>query len=160
MDNMKLTGRQSKNLNRYISKIRDYLYGELMIWLLAFLWYDNLWWGIILQILLIPYTLFLRKYYKKREKMQYQRGFRDFLQLILLSFQAGYSLENACVAAKKELEDMLGPEHAFIKELKKMVRGIEIHIPVENLFSEMAVNTENMDIYQFSAILHILKNTG
>ena len=142
------------------SEVPEWILGELGICLLSYLWYDSRYWFPILQILLIPYGYYLKSRRMKIRRRQYERGFYEFLQSMLPSLQAGYSLENASIAAYRELREMNGERHAFVEQLALVVRGIEVHVPVEDLFHEMASATESEDIRQFAVILEILKNMG
>ena len=130
------------------------------ICLLSYLWYDNWYWFFFLQILLIPYGYYLDSRRMKIKRRQYERGFYEFLQSMLPSLQAGYSLENASIAAYRELKEMNGERHAFVEQLALVVHGIEVHVPVEDLFHEMASATDSEDIRQFAVVLEILKNMG
>lgn len=141
-------------------RFAEWIPGEMGICFLSYLWYDNYYWFFILQILLIPYGYFLKHRRMKRKRLEYERGFYEFLQSMLPSLQAGYSLENASIAAYRELKEMNGEDHAFVEQLDLVVHGIEVHIPVEDLFDEMAAATGSEDIRQFAVILEILKSMG
>ena len=138
----------------------EWVAGELGICALSYLWYDSCYWFFFLQFLLIPYGYYMYKRRMRYRKRQYERGFYELLQSLLPSLQAGYSLENACIAAYRELKEIDGEEHAFVEQMTLVVQGIEVHIPVEDLFHEMASVTDSEDIHQFAVILEILKNTG
>lgn len=139
---------------------KEWIFGELLIAGLALLWYDNLWWFLGLQVLLLPYGIYLKHARKKKDAKMYEKGFYDYLQALLPSLQAGYSLENACLTAYQELTQMAGGDHPFVKKLIILEHGIEVHIPLEELFSELAEETQNEEIYQFSMILRIIRNMG
>lgn len=143
-----------------VFNFRNLILGQLLILSLAYLCYDNLFWVLLLQPLMIPYGFYLCTQKRKRKMRQYEKGFYDFLQSILPSLQAGYSLENACVTAYEELLQIYGKENAFVKQLNRVTCGIEVHVPLEELICEMADLTENEDIRQFATILEILKNMG
>lgn len=127
---------------------------------LSYLWYDSRYWFFFLQVLLIPYGYYLHNRRIINRKRQYERGFYELLQSMLPSLQAGYSLENACIAAYRELREVDGEDHAFVVQMALVVQGIEVHIPVEDLFLEMASATDSEDIHQFAVVLEILKNMG
>ncbi len=146
-----------RTAGRWVSR---WLPGEIIICLLAFLWYDSPVWIIFLQFLLIPYGIFSGERINRKRRQEYEKGFYDFLQSLLPSLQAGYSLENACAAAYRELRGLNGENHAFVVCLAQIVHGIEVHIPLEDLFHEMAEVTCNEDIHQFAVILEILKTMG
>lgn len=143
-----------------IRKLREFLLGEGMLFCLEELCYDDLFWLIPLQVLMVPYFYYLKR--RKREKLQrqYERGFRELLPSMMTSIQAGYSLENACRTAERELCSLRSSSDPTMTELHKIVRGIELHIPVERLFLEYAKTTENEDIYQFATVLAIARETG
>ncbi len=138
----------------------EWIAGELGICALSYLWYDSWYWFFFLQILLIPYGYYLYDRRMKYRKRQFERGFYELLQSLLPSLQAGYSLENACIAAYRELKETAGEEHAFVEQMALIIQGIEVHIPVEELFREMASATDIEDIHQFAVVLEILKNMG
>lgn len=141
-------------------RILEWIPGEIGICFLAYLWYDSSYWILFLQILLIPYGFYLNTRRLRRRKRQYEKGFYELLQSMLPSLQAGYSLENASKTAYRELREMNGESHALVEQMALVVHGLEVHIPVEELFREMAFATDSEDIRQFAVILEILKNMG
>ena len=141
-------------------KWKDWLLGEGVIFFFSFLWYDDARSIFFLQLLLLPYVYFLKEAEKKKRRRENKKAFYDFLQSLLPSLQAGYSLENACITAYAELKDLYGPKDYFVKLLGKMVYGIEIHISMDRLFHELAERTGDEDIHQFAVVLEILKNMG
>ena len=138
----------------------EWIAGEMGICFLSYLWYDSRYWFFFLQVLLIPYGYYLHNRRIINRKRQYERGFYELLQSMLPSLQAGYSLENACIAAYRELREVDGEDHAFVVQMALVVQGIGVHIPVEDLFLEMASATDSEDIHQFAVVLEILKNMG
>ena len=152
--------RRGDLLKRVKELVREWMPGEILICLLAVIWYDNAYAVLFLQLLLIPYGMFAGDRRRKLRKKQVEKGFYDFLQSFILSLQAGYSLENACLAGYRELRGTYGEKDAFVDQLRQVAQGIEVHIPVEELFHEMAQSTGNEDIHQFAVILEILKTMG
>lgn len=102
----------------------------------------------------------MEEWKEKHRQKECKKGFYDFLQSLLPSLQAGYSLENACTAACHEVRALHGKDHPFVLQLESMLHGIDIHIPIDQLFYELATNTGDDDIRQFAIILEILKNMG
>ncbi|MFR9001361.1 MAG: hypothetical protein ACLVIY_14315 [Anaerobutyricum soehngenii] len=83
---------------------------------------------------------------KKREKEQqlYQKGFQDLLQSLLTSLQAGYSLNNSCRIALRELESLYeGEQNPMLGQMRRIVQGIDLHIALEQLFMDFAERTES-----------------
>ena len=71
---------------------------------LDYLFYQNLW----LMFLALPVTVFFLKWKKKglirerKKNLNYQ--FKDALNALSVSVQAGYSVENAVIACSRDLE--------------------------------------------------------
>ena len=132
-----------------------------MLCLLAWLCYRDLRFLIPLQVLLIPWFLEAEKWLGKRRRKQYLDGFREMLRSLTTSMQAGFSLENACKRAGLELRDYYGQEsHPILSCLDAICRGIDLNIRVEELFFDFARETEMEDIYEFTAVVEIARDTG
>ena len=93
--------------------------------------------------------------------MQHLRRFRVLLPSLMSSLQAGYSMENACRVSLRELGSLYrSGKHPTVRQLQKIVRGIELHRAVEQMFMEYAEETKIEEIYEFAVVLHIAKSTG
>ncbi len=137
------------------------LAGELLIFLLEIICYDDFLWMIPLQLLMIPYIRSVRQIWWKHRQHLYLEGFREMLQSMMTSLQAGYSVENAFRAALEELKELYGSGgHPIIDELEKIVNGLSLHRRIDSLFTEFALRTEIEDICEFAAVLQIACSTG
>lgn len=137
------------------------LAGEGIIALLALVGYDNLLWMLPLQILLLPVHKVLKDRRAQRRKQQHIQGFREVLQSLMTSLQAGYSLENACRVCLREISGLYRSEHhPTVRQLQRIVRGLELHRTVEQVFMEYAQESQAEEIYEFAVVLHIAKSTG
>ena len=137
------------------------LAGESLAGILAVLAYDSLFWMLPLQILLLPVHRVMCAKWQQRQRMQHLRGFRELLQSLMTSLQAGYSMENACRVSLRELGSLYrSGKHPTVRQLQKIVRGIELHRAVEQMFMEYAEETKIEEIYEFAVVLHIAKSTG
>ena len=155
--------KKNKAVSKYriIHTLLDFVVGEIILIIIHSLCYSDFLWMIPIQILLIPYFSIIKSRRKKQKICQYEKGFRELLQSMMTSLQAGYSVENACRAALKELEGLYqNRRHPILKDLRKIVRGIELNIPVDQLFMDFAKTAELNEIYQFAAVLEIARNTG
>lgn len=141
--------------------ILEFLLGEGILLIIVELCYGSLSWMVPLQLLAFPYRIALREKKKQWREQQYLTGFREFLQSLMTSLQAGYSLENACRVACNELEALFhSRKNPTLDQLQRIVYGIELHLPLEELFMNYAEETELEEIYQFAVILDISRNTG
>ena len=150
-----------KRLWQYLHEFRPgdefvcILVGEGVLALLDILCYREWIWLIFLQVLLLPYLRQVHIFRKKREKMVFERGFQRLLQNLTASLQAGLSLENAFMEAAAEDHHPL-----FSRELDRIVRGLGLHIPLDELFYDFALRADSDEIYEFAAVLEIVRMTG
>lgn len=135
--------------------------GEGFIIFLSIVAYNRLVWILPLQILLFPIHRILKQRRVERLKIQYMNGFREVMQSLLTSLQTGYSMENACRVCLREMTDLYQSEkNPTVRQLQKIVHGIELHRTVDQMFMEYAKETKIEEIYEFAVVLHIAKDTG
>lgn len=149
-----------KKLNRIKSVFLKLLAGESVLILIHHLCYNDYIWFIPLQLFLIPYFRFVKNKEEEFRKTQYENGFRELLQSVTVSLQAGYSVENACREALKEMEKMYQEKNLMVKQLRRIVYGMELNIPIQKLFMNFAMETGVDDIYQFAVVLDIAGSMG
>ena len=94
------------NLDKCKENVIFFLAGELGLLLLNILCYGDMYWMIPEQVLMVPCFKILKERKNKKEQQLYQKGFQDLLQSLLTSLQAGYSLNNSCRIALRELEGL------------------------------------------------------
>lgn len=151
-----------KNLRHNAKAAAVFLFvTEGILFILSWLCYDSLKWMLPLQILLVPLHRSVEKWRQHRLKLRHIEGFREILQSLMTSLQAGYSLENACRICFREVSSLYhGGSHPVIDSLEKIIKGMELHCPVEQLFQEYAEETQVAEICEFAAVLQIAENTG
>lgn len=137
------------------------LSSEGLLYLLAELCYNNILWMLPLQILLVPIFCIVKKKKTDRLARQYIQGFREVLQSLMTSLQAGYSMENACRRLLPELKELYPSEkNPTLFQIKRIVRGMDLHRAPEQLFLEYAEETGVDEIYEFAVVLNIARSTG
>ncbi len=138
-----------------------YVLGEGILLMINWICYQDIWWMLPEQVLLFPYITVWKARQRKREKQECEKGFREFLQSMMTSLQAGYSLENACRAGLRELEVLYqGKKNPVLIHLRKIVRGLELNVPLEVLFLKFAEESDLEEVFQFAAILEIVRESG
>ncbi len=134
---------------------------EGIIVCLAVLCYDNLLWALPLQVLLLPFWKIIKENGSHRRQVKHMNGFREVLQSLMTSMQAGYSKETACRITQRELTRLFHHEkHPTELAKEKIVRGIEMHYPTERLFQQYAKDTGLEEIQEFASVLTIARITG
>lgn len=135
--------------------------GELFTVLVWLICYQDAVWFFLMQPLMIPCVKTVRKVRKNRRRIRYQKGFLNLQQSLMTSLQAGYTLENACRIALDELKEICKEEKdPIIEAFRPVVGGLQLHIPVEKLFFQLAETTDLEEIRQFATVLDIASSTG
>lgn len=95
---------------------------------------------------------------KRREELAAQ--FRECILAVAASLQAGYSVENAFIDCRQDMQLMYGEEAAIVKELDIIRRGLHINISLEELLTDLAARSDSDHIAQFAQIFSIAKRNG
>ena len=133
------------NLDKCKENVIFFLAGELGLLLLNILCYGDMYWMIPEQVLMVPCFKILKERKNKKEQQLYQKGFQDLLQSLLTSLQAGYSLNNSCRIALRELESLDEGEQ---------------NLALEQLFMDFAERTNLEEARQFAVVIEIVQSTG
>ena len=103
------------------------------------------------MFLALPVTVFFLKWKKqglireRKKNLNYQ--FKDALNALSVSVQAGYSVENAVIACSRDLERLYPQEADIVREFHYMETQLKVSVPVE-------------DIENFAAVFYTAKRTG
>lgn len=132
----------------------------LLCGVLDYLFYQNLW----LMFLALPVTVFFLKWKKqglireRKKNLNYQ--FKDALNALSVSVQAGYSVENAVIACSRDLERLYPQEADIVREFHYMETQLKVSVPVEELFMSFGDRSGIEDIENFAAVFYTAKRTG
>ena len=127
---------------------------------LAYIFYRSLF-AVIFLCPIIPFCVKAQKKHlckKRKEKLTLQ--FKDALQAVSASLQAGYSLENAVLEALHDMENMYGKEGLITHEIAAITRGIRNNRTPEELFMQLAQRSGVEDIQDFAEVFVIAKRGG
>lgn len=128
--------------------------------LTAWLYYHSLWAMCILWPIILWYYQNLKKDYIQKQKTEFLLQFKEMIQSMASSLNAGYSVENAIRQTQKELLIMYSENTRICIEMKQMVQQVYIHIPVEQILEEFAMRVGLEDVRNFSSIFSTAKRSG
>lgn len=94
----------------------------------------------------------------RRQNLNIQ--FKDALQSINGSLQAGYSMENAFVEAYRDMVEYHGVDSIIAKEFLVIKKGIHNNCSIEDLVDDLGNRSNLEDIRDFAGILRVGKQTG
>lgn len=143
-----------------MSWIQVVLQGMSIVIIISYLFYSSK----IAFLVLLPFAFLfpiLRKDKKKQKRQEeLNRQFKEAILSISSSLSVGYSIENACKEAYKEMLTVFG-EHSLIgNELYRIVCGIDLNIPVEELLDDLGKRSGLEDIRNFTEVFKVAKRTG
>ena len=141
-------------------RVSSFLIVEAGLILLNILCYGDIRWLLLEQILLFPCFNVLKRKKREKEKHLYEKGFQNLLQSMMTSLQAGYSLNNSCRIALKELEELYQDQNnPMLRQMRRIIQGLDLHITLEQLFMEFAESTGLEEAKQFAVVIEIVKRT-
>lgn len=119
-------------------------------------------WGSL--VLLAPLTAVRmyreRNVIRNRRRRQLEEHFRDGLQCLLASLEAGYSIENSVSQAADDLRMMFDEKEPIVEEFRRMSRKLKSGGNVEEVLEQFGERSGVEDIRTFSGIFTIAKRTG
>ncbi|MDE6874342.1 MAG: type II secretion system F family protein [Lachnospiraceae bacterium] len=120
--------------------------------------------NMVVGLVFLPIFPFLRKRWegqrRQEEAGEHAIQFKDALISIKSSLEAGYSMENAILAAGDDLA-CIYPDECFIRvELERIMRSIANSVPVEEAFHNFAVRSGLEDVQSFAEIYRTARKSG
>lgn len=126
----------------------------------AYLFFRS-WWSLPI---LLPYFFFglfqAKKEQMQKEKELFAAQFRDGLQCLLASLEAGYSIENSFVNAAEDLLVMFRQEAPIVRSFRQICRQLGNGANVEELVFEMGEKSGVEEVRNFAGIFVTAKRTG
>lgn len=127
---------------------------------IAFFFYRSVY---VFPILFIFFPLFILFYKKKlinKRKKKLLDEFSEVLYSVSISMKAGYSIENAFVEAYRDICLFYGKNSLMAEEIKRIEKGLEINITLEELIEDFAKRSGEKDIILFSEVCKSAKRNG
>lgn len=128
--------------------------------IVSLLFYDSFWGIAASPVIYVIGSRIYRKSRIKARKDQLTSQFIDALKSIGNAMSAGYSMENACLEAQKEMELLYGTEAYMYQEMAEINRSQKMSVALEKSIEEFANRTKNEDIMSFSQIFSFAKRNG
>lgn len=136
------------------------LKGSAIGGLAAWLFYRSVY-GLSVMPFFLGASVFLeRKRLLQRQKEQEQQMFAEWLGFLREALQVGYSLEQAVGEAKRGMLTSYKEEEPFLCLVTRVQRKIQLGMPAEEAFAELAKECSCEEMTDFSEVLFIAKRTG
>jgi len=134
--------------------------GIILVTVLGYFFYRSVWGVIFLLPLIIP---FLKMRYTNRERTRKWNlliQFKEMINSVNASLQAGYSIENSFEVALTDMTDMYGRDAEIVKELLLIKRAIANNYSLESAIRGMAYRNDVEEIESFANLMATYKTTG
>lgn len=136
------------------------LKGEFIVSIISFLFYYSYIAFFFLQGLVVFLCKKEKERHEKKVKEQAKREFIEGLESLIADLQAGYSLENAFLMAKIELERVYSKDSMITNAFGFVVKELELKAPIETVLVEMSKRLCIKEVTQFSQMVSLGKKTG
>lgn len=153
-----------RNYHVYHFQNKDWLaYGLQQICktgMICYLFYDSL----KAVFLLVPFAIVDYNNMKARKTKEQKKAltveFKAMMESLTTSLNAGYSLEYAFTVARKDLA-LLFEKNAYIfEELDRMISGLKMNLPLEQLLKDLGNRSGVDDIQNFANVISAAKRSG
>lgn len=93
-------------------------------------------------------------------KQQLTKQFKEMMESLRTSLNAGYSLEHSLMNARRDLSLLFEPEAVIFPELDGMIEGLKVNIPLEDLLKDFGSRSGVEDINNFANVVMAAKKSG
>ena len=134
--------------------------GILLFFVISYLFYES----ILISFLCIPFSFLYVKKQKQQKiierKWKLNLQFKEGMIALSAALHAGYSIENAFVAAKQDLLLLYDKEEPIICEFEAVIAGLSMNRNAEELLMDLADRSKVEDIEVFAEVFSVCKRTG
>ncbi len=158
------TAEKHRDYNQYHFLCRDWLeyIFRLLIkgGLICYLFYDSP----KAAILFIPFGIMdyrsLKKKKLEKQKQELTLQFKSMIEALVISLNAGYSLEHSFETAQKDLSLVYDRQAYIFEELYIILSGLRMNIPLERLLKDFGERSGIEDIKNFANVVMVAKKSG
>lgn len=142
-------------------KIYYTLKGSIIIFFVAYIFYRH-WLICLIACFFSPvFTLRASQRLKQLRIKELEIEFKDMLYSLGSWLLAGRQIETALYEVLKDLSLQYDSDNCYIiLEIKEIIRKLELNIPVEDAFLDMAKRTGSQDILSFAKTLGAVRKSG
>lgn len=134
--------------------------GTCLVGLAGYFFYKSAWACLVLLPAIVPYFIYAGNEVLDKQRWVLTLEFKELVASVNSSIQAGYSVENAFIAAAKDMEELYGPDAAIVEELGNITRGLANHIGIATLLDSFGQRCDIGEISEFAGILAVGKHSG
>ena len=142
-------------------KIVNIILAAIVLFIVGYTFYHNVILSALLMILAIKWPPIRTRQIIERRKNQLTLQFKDMLYSLSSALSVGKSVELGLRDALQDLQVIYpDPDTNILREVEYILRGIEMNITTEDMFSQFAERAHLEDIENFVDIFVTCKRTG
>lgn len=141
-------------------KLRECIKGLAVTVLLSYFFYRSIWAVPFMGCAAVFFLRIDRENDKEKMKRERNLEFKECILSIASSLKTGYSVENAFLTSRKDMEILYGKHSYIYEELEMIRRGLAVNVTLEELLQGMAQRSGSDEILQFSQVFRIAKRNG
>lgn len=134
--------------------------GLLYVGILSFVFYRSFQIFLFFTPVGICYPLLIRGDLKRQRLERLRIQFKDAILALASCLNAGYSVENALVEARKEMDRIYGQESMISEEIRLMIHKTRMNRTLEEALMDFAVRSGLDDVRSFADVFLAAKESG
>ena len=142
---------------RYLCYILEGIGGAALV---GMVFYNSLWAALPLGAVIPLYVRIRRHRYDRKKKNELLLEFREGMNAVAVALRAGYSVENAFLAAAKEMREMYGKDAEICGFFDRVEAQLAVNRKVEDILAVFADESGIPDIISFSEVFAYAKRSG
>lgn len=128
--------------------------------LIAYIFYRSIIAFFIMAPVGILYPLYKKKDLKDQQLFRLKSEFKEAIVMLSSFLSAGYSMENALMLTRGEMENLCGKESVMAEELGIICGKVKNNRPVEEGILNLGERSGLEDIYNFAQVFTAAKRNG
>ena len=136
------------------------IYSGVIAVAVAYLFYNS-WIGIIPGVV-VGFISFKteKEKIRKNKKRRLLKGFQDLMTSVDAALEAGFSLENAILAAYGDLSVRYSKKDRIMQYLAVINRRVSMNEPIDTVLMDIALKTELKEMIDFADVIRVVKQSG
>lgn len=156
--------RKKRNYEEYLFTQKDWVeFGIKFLFkgfLICYLFYDSY----QACLLLFPFAILdyrsMKKLKLEQQKYQITMQFKGMIEAFVTSLNAGYSLEQAFINSRRDLELVYERDAAIFEEYDTIFAGLKMNVPLEEMLKNFGKRSGIEDIKNFANVMTAAKKSG
>ncbi len=132
----------------------------ILVLFFSYFFYQNFWFVIPLSPMGFYFYLRRQKAHAHKRRQQFEEEFKDLLLYLAANLRAGYSVENAFLECKKDMEKLHGQNSLICSELQKLQKELSYNQSLQEFLLELGGRSGVDSVRKFGDIFAVARKNG